>query len=153
MIQNWTPHTVRLVREDLEDVEFPSVGQCRARVSPQEMRTTDTPHGPIGIVPPPSYSAIEWKHPDEATPGMHRPEPRAEDNRPGTVIVSFIVAPLVAKESPEFRVWVPDTGPGSVIRDDAGQIVGVRRMVEFSPGIRGTMRDNYVPDPSKKRIA
>jgi len=150
-VENWTPHTVLLVRDGGEDLAFESVGQCRAVSRPMEPAVADTYLGRIVTVQPPEHSAIEWSHPDGKTAWMARAAEGVEDLRPGTVIVSSVVASLVAKASPEFRVWVPDTGPGSVVLDEDGQIVGVRRMVQHSPGRGGEIRANYVPDPSQKR--
>lgn len=148
-IENWTPHTVTLVRDDQEDLAFPSVGQCRAVSQQMEPCVADTRLGPVITVPPPKHDAIAWSRPDGEAAQMGSPEDGAVDERPDTVIVSFVAAPLVAGRA-EFRVWVPDTSPGSVVRDDAGQIVGVRRMVQYAPGRSGPIRANYVPDPSKQ---
>lgn len=148
-VENWTPHAVHLIREGEEDLVFPSVGQCRAVTD--KASVADTRLGPIVTVPPLRwYSTVEWLRPDGEAAWMPRPEAGVEDTRAGTVIVSFIVAPFVAEQSPELRVWVPDTGPGSVVRDEQGQIVGVRRMVQYCPGRGGEIRANYVPDPSQK---
>jgi len=54
-----------------------------------------------------------------------------DTDRPGhcrIVIVPIIMLPYI---DPDLRPYVlaPDTGPGSVIRDGGGQIIGVRRLV------------------------
>jgi hypothetical protein len=45
------------------------------------------------------------------------------------VIVSSLVASAL-RTRPPYRVFVPDTGPDSVVRDEAGRIVAVRRLIE-----------------------
>ena len=43
----------------------------------------------------------------------------------------YVVSRLVAELAGRPDVMAPDTGPQSVIRNDAGQIVGVRRLLAF----------------------
>src|SRR5690606_41465784 len=45
----------------------------------------------------------------------------------------YIVSLVVAQASRGTRtgVYVPDTGPGGVVRDDKGQIIGVRRLMQL----------------------
>jgi hypothetical protein len=54
------------------------------------------------------------------------------ENSDVPVIVSNLVASAIRESGQHFpyRVFFPDTGPESVIRDEAGKIIGVRRFAE-----------------------
>lgn len=48
------------------------------------------------------------------------------------IIVSKMVADAIWETMPAGKtLWVPDTGPGSVVRDAAGAVVGVKRMLLY----------------------
>ena len=44
------------------------------------------------------------------------------------ILVSAIVADALKKEGHTYGVYYPDTGPGSVVRDAEGNILGVKRL-------------------------
>jgi hypothetical protein len=46
------------------------------------------------------------------------------------ILVSALVAPIAAKVRP--NVFSPDTGPVSVVRNEKGEIQGVRRLIRWS---------------------
>lgn len=109
-MKNLTPHDVSVVGVNGEPVTFPRDGRvARAATLPQ----TDigTAHG-VQLVSPQVFTAAEGVLPDD-----------------GDIIVSVLVAPLLGKHAG--RVFVPDTGPGQAIRDAAGQITAVRRLIEY----------------------
>jgi len=89
------------------------------------INTLRTPDGDIPVVSPPSYTRCEGL-PVEA---------KGKD-----IIVSWLCGDQLLKEQPDYphRVLNPDTGPDSVVRDEKGRIVGVKRLVLMNPPSSGT---------------
>lgn len=107
---NLTPHDVIVILPSGERVTFLRSGRvARAVTSPQADRGV---FAGVPIVSEQVFTGTDGIEPDD-----------------GDVIVSFLVAPLLA--SHPGRVFVPDTGPGQAVRDESGQIVGVKRLIEY----------------------
>lgn len=130
-MKNFTPHDVHLVLPDRVEI-IPTVGVCRAHSEERCAEILDfsekpparhhrgnwtatQPAGHLVVMDPPVFNGLEWL-PDD---------PAINDE----VIVSVVAAPVVAAERPDLTVYVPDTGPNSVVRNQSGQIEGVRRMI------------------------
>ncbi len=105
MIVNLTPHPIVLYRGDEPVLTVPPSGTV-ARVSTHQM-----PSGEVDGIPVvrTSFGKVE----------------NLPERQEGTF---YVVSTLVAQAVP-FRddVIAPDTGPESVVRDEDGKIVGVRR--------------------------
>jgi hypothetical protein len=125
---NFTPHDVSVFL--LEDrVVFPTVGVCRALSRQSCARLIDPQDGSewhhgnwatkkfggLVVMRPPEFHGVEWT---PSTPAMD-----------AEVLVSIVAAPVVAEERPDLTVYVPDTGPDSAVRNEAGLIEGVRRLI------------------------
>lgn len=134
-VKNFTPHTVMVLYGD-SCASFPSVGLCRAvsatercwyEWSPDNGRIQQAPNWDasgsklVPVMKPPEYFGVEW------TP--------AEPEAGSTVIISFLAAEILAKTNPlGLRVLSLDTSPKSAVRDDAGQIIGVKRLLQWANG-------------------
>lgn len=104
-ILNYTPHTITLMAADGTVAQtWPSVGL--ARVTSRAVVLPELAPG----VPAVSH---EWS----AVEGL----PTPQDG------VLYAVSTMVADRSDRTDLVVPDSGPGSVVRDAEGQIIGVRR--------------------------
>ena len=131
-IVNLTPHDIIVKSADGKCNVYPASGHV-ARVLTSEQKHIDT----LG----------------DGTPVYERQIPTgvemlvAEEDRDATaVIVSMFAGEfLVEAQLPPFGittnlrtlrsrlcVYVPDTGPSSVLRDEKGAIVGVRRLIDYS---------------------
>lgn len=113
---NLTRHAVVLYREDGSRVEIPPSG-VEARVSTRERVVGALDGVPLVVT---EYGEIEYL-----------PEPR-----PG---VGYIVSLLVAQrawEAGRNDVFAPNTSPGSVVRNEQGQIEGVKSLL-CAPGWEG----------------
>ena len=110
---NRTPHAVVVFLGDTSPI-FPASGiVARATSLPQEPVAPLAHEGAeIPCVTPPNFGGAE---------GIDGEEP---------ILVSALVAPIAAKV--RTGVFSPDTGPGSVVRDGQGQILGVRRLIRWS---------------------
>ena len=110
---NRTPHAVVLFLGDTTHT-FPEAGVvARATSLPQEPVAPFAHEGvEIPCVTPPNFGGAE---------GIDGEEP---------ILVSALVAPIAAKL--RTGVFSPDSGPGSVVRDGQGQILGVRRLIRWS---------------------
>jgi len=110
-IVNLTPHDVVIVNDNSEEIKrYPASGQV-ARVNTQAE--------PIGEVD--GIQVVRTKYGD--VDGL-------PDKQPDTVyLVSLVVAQALRGSRTD--VYVPDTGPGSVVRDDKGQIIGVKRLMQL----------------------
>ncbi|MDE2106479.1 MAG: hypothetical protein KGL39_55205 [Patescibacteria group bacterium] len=107
-MRNLTPHTIVVGERS-----FPPSGTV-ARVT--SVATEVAPEDGIPIVHT-TYGAIEGLPPDGET---------------DPVLVSSLVLSALAASGRKlsYRVLAPDTGPDSVIRDAAGKIVGVKRLMQ-----------------------
>lgn len=125
---NYTPHDITIqLRGSI--LEYPSVGVCRAKQRERCAFIWDPDHktechfGGWGVEEPsalvvmrkPKYDAVEW------SPGA--PGEGAD------VIVSVVAAPVVTIERSDLRVFVPDTGTMSAVRDNRGRIKAIRRLI------------------------
>ena len=108
---NLTPHDVVIVDDDGNEIKrYPASGQV-ARVNSKA--------DPIGELD--GIQVVRTKYGD--VDGL-------PDKQPNTVyLVSLVVAQALGKSRTD--VYVPDTGPGSVVRDDKGQIIGVKRLMQL----------------------
>lgn len=108
-LRNFTKHPVRIHTAD-GILEIPSEGEARVAVETTSLGDIEVDNHRVDIV--------------ERRFGKVEGLPQAEV---GTV---FIVSSLVMSHISVFRddLVAPDTGPGSVIRDDDGNIVGVKRL-------------------------
>jgi len=109
-IINLTPHPIAIIDGETTTT-IPSSGVARV-TSTQEVLGK---FGGIPVVSPPAFSEVEITT-DAAITGV-------------PVIVSMLAAPRMRHDA---AVFSPDTGPASVVRDDTGRIIGVRRLVRWS---------------------
>jgi hypothetical protein len=108
-LTNRTPHAVTLFSNG-ESIIFPASGTvARALNAPQV--PTEGING-LPCVTPPEFSGAEGIEGEEA------------------ILVSALVAPIAAKV--RSNVYSPDTGPGSVVRSEKGEIMGVKRLIRWS---------------------
>lgn len=110
-IVNLTPHDVVIVNDNGEEIKrYPASGRV-ARVNTQSEL--------IGEVD--GIQVVRTKYGD--VDGL-------PDKKTDTVyLVSLVVAQALRGSRTD--VYVPDTGPGSVVRDDKGQIIGVKRLMRL----------------------
>lgn len=130
---NYTPHPVVIYapRTDEKVVTLPSVGVARATSAQRKLGRAVVDggiaeeglqgvYGPeVEVYSPPRFTGVEW--------GKAEPAEGVE------VVVSIVAAPAVTLERPDLKVYVPDTGPDSAVRDDTGRIAGVRRLILWHP--------------------
>jgi len=102
-VVNCTPHVITLIGEDGESTTFPPSGMV-----PRVAVTREPVDGPLPMVRT-TYGEVE---------GLPDPAPDT------LYIVSNVVLTALGGSRPD--VIAPDTGPHSAVRDEAGQIVGVR---------------------------
>ena len=120
---NLTPHTINLHKEDGTVIEIPSSGTIRLK------EKVSDPIYPFVVVK--SFENPEVIYRDEVKVVEITPE----DPDTLIIIVSSIALDIVKEidlpeEIQKFTrkiVVAPDTGPNSVIRDENGRIVGVKR--------------------------
>lgn len=134
-IVNLTPHVQRIVYSDGGELEIPSSGELRLRSH-------------MG----PPFPLHHWLHLDEKTQeqsaipvvgrqvfaGLDTSSPGFEvlqkSEPKDAVIVSMVVADYLATVDrtilniPKVAVFAPSTKPGNVVRDNEGQIRGVRAL-------------------------
>lgn len=108
-IINLTPHTVAICDEAGNILKtYPSTGNARVKTEFRDLI-------PIDGVPAKSVSY-------SATEGL----PAAEDG------IFYLVSMVVAQANPgRIDLLSPNTAPGEVIRDAAGQIVGVKSFARY----------------------
>ena len=109
-LSNRTPHAITLFLAGGEATVFPPSGTVARATSIQQV-ACDGIQG-LPCVTPPEFSGAD---------GIEGEEP---------ILVSALVAPIAAKVRP--GVFSPDTGPDSVVRNAAGEILGVRRLIRWS---------------------
>lgn len=109
-VVNLTPHDVRIVNEAGEVVKiYPKTGQV-ARIDSKQVSNGDIDGVPC--VKTAFTAPIDLPAPVD-----------------GTI---YIVSLVTAQNCPRPDLVAPDTGPGSVVRDEAGQIIGVKRFTVYS---------------------
>ena len=74
--------------------------------------------------------------PQVATGILGLPECSADEQRLKPIVVSAMVGEYLAANPAKWAgaVYSPDTSPASVVRDGAGQIVGVKRLMIYKGG-------------------
>lgn len=112
---NLTPHRLTIFVDE-EKVEIEPSGRV-ARISTRSEK--------VGEV------VYEGKRIPIVTTVFGKPEGIPEQ-KPGTF---YVVSTLVAQNADRGDVLAPDTSPESVVRDEEGRIVGVRRLQTFHPGL------------------
>lgn len=132
---NLTPHEIK-IQSKYGDSNIPASGQV-ARVQQEPavqigiIGNDDGSCVPIAVVHPPIFGAVQW--------------PDFDTKKYSGAIVSMLVGQAVRAlpedQRPEFAVFVPDTGPDSVIRDEEGRIEAVSRLVVYSWGARDMAED------------
>ena len=130
--KNFTPHPVTIFLPSGKMIEFPSVGNCRAKSSQWIDYEYDFEKNAV-------YEAPGWGHVEQGKSGivlvMQPPEWTGVDFVPHppaqgeSVIVSIVAAPALVPARPDLAIYVPDTGPESAVRDDTGRICGVKRLI------------------------
>lgn len=107
---NLTPHDVVIVNSDGQEIKrYPATGQTvRVNSEDRELASVD------------GVSVVRTVYTD--VDGL--PEPK-----PNTIyLVSVLVQQALGGKRAD--VYTPDTGPKSVVRDEKGQIIGVRRLMQ-----------------------
>lgn len=117
-IINLTPHTVNIVDEAGNIVKsYPSEGNARVNTHFSECPAIEGV--PVKSV---SYSQTEGLPDTEDSTGLM--------GSPRTVF--YLVSMVVAQANPgRFDLLCPNTAPGEVVRDSAGQIVGVKSFARY----------------------
>lgn len=114
ILLNWTPHPIVLIRDDgTRDTIAP------AGYVPRLAEETE-PAGELAGVP-----VVRMKR-----GGLTSAPPAVPEG--AAVIVGDVVADALAAAL-GVRVYSPDTGPSSVVRDGDGRIAGVRRLKAHDP--------------------
>lgn len=101
-------------------ITIPSMGQIRLRPDPDNAPTILELTPRIWI---PAHQPPKWVGLDDPHDLLQLPETRI-------LVVSGLVGEYLAKT--RRNVYSPDTGPGSVIRDERGRILGVRSLIKYS---------------------
>lgn len=117
-IVNLTPHTLNMypVEGDEPIATYDSEGVARVSVNSTPVAGLGTDTGVIPVMER-EFGEVE---------GLPAP-------KEGHV---FVVSSLVQGQVPHRRdVLSPDTGPGSVVRDENGRIIGVRRFTKDAPSL------------------
>ena len=104
ILRNYTPHTVKVITEN-QTFEYPSVGVARVKEITENI-------GDLSGVPlvKRRYGIVE-----------NLPEEKED--------VMYIVSLLVFQSSNRTDLLCPDTGSDSVIRDEKGNIIVVKRLI------------------------
>jgi hypothetical protein len=114
---NLTPHPVMIETVDGSKITLPVSGTV-ARVATQEIVISSVAVSSNKIVP-----LVTWRFGDIV--GLpERDEP--------CLVSNLVFEAVRVQQSWRKRIFVPDTGP-TAIRDDAGHIVAVRRLMGVSP--------------------
>lgn len=111
-VVNLTPHDLRVVLPNGEEVIIPRSGQI-ARVSTHEVPASARPQAPDVPVVTRTFGDVE---------GLPGPDGRLY------VVSSLVLSALQATGCQREDVVAPDTGP-SAIRDEKGRIMGITRFV------------------------
>ena len=108
-LTNRTPHAITLFASG-ESIVFPASGVVARALSVPQVPAEGI--NGLPCVTPPEFSGAEGIEGEEA------------------ILVSALVAPIAAKI--RANVFSPDTGPGSVVRSEKGEILGVKRLIRWS---------------------
>jgi len=108
---NLTPHDVVIVDDSGKDIKLYLASGQVARVNTQAE--------PIGEID--GIQVVRTKNGDVDGLPVKQPDT--------VYLVSLVVAQALRDSRTD--VYVPDTGPGSVVRDDKGQIIGVKRLMQL----------------------
>lgn len=116
-IINLCPHDISVYTGDGEVIHFATLGAHKAlRLEEEAGRQYINEEG-IPESSPSTYVGLNYL-----------PEPGSR------VIVSQLVAVYLKEHQQEYKlrnVYAPDTGPNGVCRNDAGQIVGTKRLIKY----------------------
>lgn len=127
-ILNLTPHDV-VVEVGATKIIYPASGIVARVLSTPQVEIERIEDGQVPVYSPQVPCGVEL-------PGVGNVE---------AILVSMMVAEALGHEvSTDFelksnlrgqdvRVFAPDTGPRSAVRNDKGQIVAVRNLVEYEP--------------------
>lgn len=118
---NCTPHALNLYKDNELLETIPSSGFIA--------RLTQEPQKDLGklilkngsefpVISAPTFKEVE---------GL----PTQETNRPIDIIVSMLVAEKLKTTGWNGRVYVPDTGPKGVVRDENGTIIGTKNLIQY----------------------
>jgi hypothetical protein len=120
--KNFTPHELTIVSEDgTPQLVLPSGGQIRAteEIVSEESSIFDSEYNLEIPVVQKRYTITDNL-------------PKASEG--DVIIVSLIVLNAMRETGLDTsRFYAPDTGPDSVVRDDDGRIIGVRRLQQVVP--------------------
>lgn len=118
---NLTPHDINLFDPSGSKriLTIPSQGVVRAKMETE----------PLGILYTDDGIALPIVNATYGPP--EGPLPEFSDEV--AIIVSHIAAQSILSHHPEWtgHILVPDTGPGSVVRDENGRILGVRQFILY----------------------
>lgn len=121
---NLTPHDVVLVGADGKPTRtFPASGEVlRVNFSKGKKHTVEMSDG----------TSVTLETAPRATLSTNMLQlTGAVQSSPGW-IVSSMVADAIYESMGGIELFCPNTGPGSVVRDDSGQIVGVKELLWYS---------------------
>jgi len=110
-VVNLTPHEVRVVAENGMDVVYPPSGKVA------RLQTVNRVINIEGLPPVVNTEVTGIE-------GLPAPEP-------GVVYLTSSLVAQYAARLGRLDVLSPDTGPESAVRNEAGQIIGVRRLQRF----------------------
>ena len=108
---NLTPHDICVLLEDGSKIVYPRSGKV-LRAIPEKQKYLGKLDDGVPLVTAPTFVGVDLGDLDSNAP----------------IIVSAIVAELLNDRMYEGVVLSPDTGPDSVVRDNEGKIVAVRRL-------------------------
>lgn len=130
-ILNLTPHDVCVHHADDSISVFPRVVDDAGKTAECRLTTVQPYIGKL-VLPSALGAAIEIElyGPQQATGITGLP---ADASRTKAIVVSAMVGEYLAANSGVWpgAVYAPDSSPASVVRDQKGQIVGVRRFVLY----------------------
>lgn len=144
---NYTPHpiTVRYESDDKPDLVFPSDGELRCTGSSQTLLPEWSDLCKVPVRTAPEFVGLDYTPRKQATDdapsaadggkssGTPSQDFTLKDDGGTGIIVSMVVGEYLRKHPTLWSgpVFTPDTGTGSVMRDEGGRIVAVRRFCMY----------------------
>lgn len=116
---NLTPHLITLCTEDGSGIleTFPSEGSVRAHSHHQTKNEIASMHLNVPVFSPQIFSSVEGLPDDTSL----------------NIIVSLVVGEFMRRTNHAWDGMVlgPDTGPDSCLRNAGGEIIGIRRFIQY----------------------
>lgn len=130
-VRNFTPHDLAIYGPGGDTTTWESEGSVRA-IEEDSPKGSATIHEGLAV-------DLVWREyvGTEGVPALSISSREAEALRDGDMLIVSLVAAQALKKTGALEaldafgvsVFMPDTGPGGVVRDDEGRILGTKRLV------------------------